>query len=165
MIATAPSPQSRGTIDTVRGIFLLTSLSLALVACGGAGPVDQLPGRPLRIDSSPKPTYLRVEVADTPKAREHGLMGRTSLGADEGMAFLFDGPTEDTFWMKNTLIPLSIAFWDDRGRIVAILDMSPCTTDSCPTYRPDQPYVGAVEVNRGFFEEHGVRVGDTVALG
>jgi uncharacterized membrane protein (UPF0127 family) len=81
------------------------------------------------------------------------------------MAFLFDGSTSEVFWMKDTLIPLSIAFWDGRGRIVAIMDMAPCRADPCPTYGPGVPYAGAVEVNEGFFRQHGVEVGNTVELG
>jgi uncharacterized protein len=69
-----------------------------------------------------------------------------------------------TFWMKDTVIPLSIAFWDDDGRIVSILDMDPCTEDPCPTYGPDEPFVGAVEVDPGTFERHGVTPGDRVQL-
>ena len=89
-------------------------------------------------------------------------MGRTALPSDQGMVFVFDRPTTDGFWMKNTLIPLSIAFWDERNRVVAILDMPPCRDDLCPTYEPDQPYVGAVEANLGYFEDHSIEVGDQV---
>ena len=66
--------------------------------------------------------------------------------------------------MKNTLIPLSIAFWDRNGVIAAIMDMQPCRAEPCPRYRPGIMYVGAVEVNQGFFEDHGVEVGDRVEL-
>ncbi|HEX2068889.1 MAG TPA: DUF192 domain-containing protein [Actinomycetota bacterium] len=107
---------------------------------------------------------LRVEIADTPPARSAGLMGRRHLAPDAGMAFLFDEPTENRFWMKNTLIPLSIAFWDETGRIVSILHMAPCREDPCPLYSAGTSYIGAVEVNRGFFKAHGVRVGDRVEL-
>ena len=67
--------------------------------------------------------------------------------------------------MKDTLIPLSIAFWDEDGRIVGIQDMEPCTADPCPTYGSPEPYVGALEVNQGFFDEHGVVIGDRIELG
>jgi uncharacterized membrane protein (UPF0127 family) len=80
------------------------------------------------------------------------------------MAFLWDEPVRARFWMKDTRIPLQIAFWDARGRIVAILDMVPCRTEPCPTYRPDRPFLGAAEANAGWFTEHGVAVGDTVSL-
>jgi uncharacterized membrane protein (UPF0127 family) len=66
--------------------------------------------------------------------------------------------------MKDTLIPLSIAFWNEQDRIVAILDMEPCEADPCPSYDPEVEFEGALEVNQGFFEEHGVEVGDTVEL-
>ena len=91
-------------------------------------------------------------------------MDRTSLGADDGMVFLFDAASSGSFWMKDTLIPLSIAFWDETGRIVGIRDMDPCTADPCPTYGSPEPYVGALEVNQGFFEEHGVVIGDHIEL-
>lgn len=91
-------------------------------------------------------------------------MGRTALPSDQGMVFVFGRPTTDRFWMKDTLIPLSIAFWDERNRVVAILDMPPCRADPCPTYGPDQPYDGAVEVNLGYFADHGIEVGDHVEL-
>jgi len=92
------------------------------------------------------------------------LMGRESLSPYDGMVFLWEEPVVSTFWMKDTLIPLSIAFWDEDGRIVSILDMDPCTEDPCPTYGPDEPFVGAVEVDRGTFERHGVTLGDRVQL-
>jgi uncharacterized membrane protein (UPF0127 family) len=66
--------------------------------------------------------------------------------------------------MKNTLIPLSIAFWDARGRIVRILDMTPCRADPCRLYDPRVAYAGALEVNRGAFRRWGVERGDRIAV-
>jgi uncharacterized membrane protein (UPF0127 family) len=103
-----------------------------------------------------------LQVARTSEARARGLMGRTSLPKDGGMAFLFDEQTTTSFWMKDTLIPLSILFWQGDGRIVDILDMRPCVADPCPVYRASAPYVGAIEMNRGAFERLGVEVGDTL---
>ena len=80
------------------------------------------------------------------------------------MAFLFDHPTDESFWMKGTAVPLSVAFWNGSDRIVAIMDMAPCPSDRCRTYRPTVPYVGAVEARRGWFEANGVQVGDRVEL-
>ncbi|MDP8957157.1 MAG: DUF192 domain-containing protein [Actinomycetota bacterium] len=118
----------------------------------------------LRVLSTNGPVTVRVEIADTPEARSRGLMGRARLAPDAGMVFLFDKPTTNRFWMKNTLIPLSIAFWDGTNRILAIRDMVPCREDPCPVYSAGAPYIGAVEVNRGFFRTHGVKVGDRVEL-
>jgi uncharacterized membrane protein (UPF0127 family) len=80
------------------------------------------------------------------------------------MAFLQAWPVQQPFWMKDTLIPLSVAFWDQDGRIRAILDMEPCPAEPCPLYDPGVSWIGAVEVNQGFFEERGVEIGDRVRL-
>ena len=105
-----------------------------------------------------------MEIAETDAARQRGLMGRTSLARDAGMAFLFDAPVEAGFYMKDTLIPLSIAFWGQDSAIVAILDMEPCRADPCPDYFAGRAFVGAAEANQGFFAEHGIGVGDRVEL-
>jgi uncharacterized protein len=111
-------------------------------------------------------TTVRVPAYDaaTPPSRSRGLMDRDSLREDAGMVFRFPGQRQGGFWMKNTKIPLSIAYFDGDGRIVAIMDMEPCTADPCPTYDPGVPYSGALEVNQGFFERHGIAEGDTVRL-
>jgi uncharacterized protein len=118
----------------------------------------------LSIRSPNGPVTLAVRTASTAEAKAQGLMGQSHLPVGSGMAFLSDHPTTTPFWMKDTTIPLSVAFWNTHHRIVDMLDMSPCTADPCPLYRSSSPYVGAVEVNRGFFEDHGVGVGDTVQL-
>jgi uncharacterized membrane protein (UPF0127 family) len=78
------------------------------------------------------------------------------------MLFLFPSATTASFWMKDTLIPLSIAFYDSRHRIVDIQEMAPCHAARCRRYRSPRPYVGAVEANRGYFRRHGIRTGDRV---
>jgi len=105
-----------------------------------------------------------VQIADEDHERGYGLMYRRRLGADKGMAFLFGGEVSGAFYMKNTLIPLSIAFWDGAGRIVSIMDMEPCEADPCPLYDPQTSYVGALEVNQGAFEAWGVAEGDLISV-
>jgi len=144
-------------------MVLLLCLSVA-AACGSDERSAEGGVVPLTISTAEGEVTLQVEIADTPDERRTGLMGRTSLDADAGMAFLWSAPTEGDFWMKDTLIPLQIAFWDEGDRIVQIIDMVPCTSDPCPTYGPGEPYVGAVEANAGWFTEHGVAPGDTVEL-
>jgi uncharacterized membrane protein (UPF0127 family) len=107
---------------------------------------------------------VHVEVADTQAERARGLMGRRELQEDAGMVFVFLTDSTSAFWMKDTLIPLSIAFYDERGTIVRILDMEPCTRDPCVLYDPEASYRGALEVNRGAFERWGVREGDVLRL-
>jgi len=118
----------------------------------------------LRVTTNSGPVTLSVEVAAEGRARSVGLMSRPRLPADAGMVFLYEGPHGGGFWMKNTLIPLSIAFWDESGRILKILDMAPCKADPCPVYEPGVTYVGAVETNRGWFSAHSVGPGDRVTL-
>ena len=140
-------------------------LLLVAVACGSAEEAsDPSASALLSIGTDVGTTSLDIQVADTPAERETGLMGREGLSPYDGMAFVWRKPVVGTFWMKDTLIPLSIAFWDDAGRIISILDMDPCTEDPCPSYGPDDPFIGAVEVARGTFERHGVAVGDRVEL-
>ena len=143
---------------------LVPLLLLVAVACGSADASDPNATAALSIRTDDGPVSLDVQVADTSDERQTGLMGRESLSPYDGMVFLWEEPVVSSFWMKDTLIPLSIAFWDDAGRIISILDMDPCTQDPCPSYGPDEPFVGAVEVDRGALEERGVTVGDRVEL-
>ncbi len=106
---------------------------------------------------------VRVEIADDVFERSRGLMYRTALGADRGMLFVYPNEKEHSFWMRNTLIPLSIAFMDSEGRIVDIQDMKPLDDDP-PHYVSAEPARYALEVNQGFFEERGVEVGDRLEL-
>jgi hypothetical protein len=91
-------------------------------------------------------------------------MGRTSLPADAGMVFTFPDEHEGAFWMKDTLIPLSIAFYAADGRILRILDMTPCTREPCELYDPGVSYRGALEVNRGAFRRWGISEGDRLRI-
>lgn len=145
----------------------MSALLVAMIALTAyaARPRQDLNERAeLVITTDKDEVLLEVEVAVADEERRRGLMGRDDLAPNDGMVFVFDEPVSSGFWMKDTLIPLSIAFWDETGRIVAILDMDPCETDTCPVYEPGTAYVGAVEVRQGLFEFRGVEVGDRVEL-
>ena len=107
---------------------------------------------------------LRVEIARTRPERQRGLMYRRSLPAKAGMVFVYQQSTNGGFWMRNTLIPLDIAFYDDRGRILRILTMTPCKRDPCRIYSPGVHYRAALEVNAGSFRRWNVRVGDRISV-
>jgi uncharacterized membrane protein (UPF0127 family) len=110
---------------------------------------------------------LTVEVADTPAARAHGLMGRTSLPAGTGMLFVFHGESSDSFYMYRTLLPLSIVF-ARQGRVVTVHEMTPCfesNPDRCEIYRADTAYTEAVEAPEGTFRNAGTRPGDMIDFG
>jgi len=140
---------------------------LLLTACSSGGPEPAPdPGSTTRLEIRTDGGVIdvEVEVADDDEERSIGLMNRERLAPDAGMVFLWEEPLQTTFWMKDTLIPLSVAFWNGGGRIVAILDMEPCEVDTCPSYDPGVEFEGALEVNQGFFEAHGVEVGDRIEL-
>ena len=150
----------------VRLTAFVLAVALALAVLGHflvgqrAREPQTLPLHELAIETDRGPVLLKVEIASTPEAWQRGLMFRKTLPEDRGMLFLFPQATGSPFWMKNTLIPLSIAFADQNGKILRILDMEPCTKDPCPTYYPGVAYRQALEVNQGWFARHGVKEGD-----
>lgn len=156
----------------MKKLGLLLVVVLLLAGCGGTEPagstgapstgVSRASLQTLAIDASNGETVrLQVEIADSDAERQRGLMERTALGQDRGMLFVFDGEQQLSFWMKNTLIPLSVAYIDSEGRIIDIQDMQPLDETSHPSAEPAQY---ALEVNQGYFAEHGVEVGDTAEL-
>ncbi|MDP2874036.1 MAG: DUF192 domain-containing protein [bacterium] len=104
---------------------------------------------------------LSVEVAETSESRARGLMNRASLPWDEGMLFVFDQEQALAFWMKNTLIPLDIAFADAAGVIFQIAQMEPQTLTPHPSSRLAKY---ALEVNRGWFAKNGLKAGAKIAF-
>lgn len=102
-------------------------------------------------------TRVRVQVADTPDRQEVGLMCRTTLDPDAGMLFVFPTSARTAFWMKNTLIPLAIAFIDTDWHIIRITEMAVAPDPAegpFPLYEPEKPFRYALEVNAGFFTRH-----------
>ena len=106
-----------------------------------------------------KDKEIRVEVTKTEEERAKGLMERTSLGKEEGMLFIFEAEGIHGFWMKNTLLPLSIAFIDKEGKIVWITDMKPLTLS---VHNPPKPILYALEMNKGWFAANGIKTGDVI---
>ncbi len=104
---------------------------------------------------------VRAEVADTPAAREAGLMHRSKLADGEGMLFVFGAPQPMSFWMRNTTIPLSIAYINGAGVIREIHDLQPLDETPVPSLFGDLVY--ALEVPQGWFQRNGVLPGDTVS--
>ena len=137
----------------------LLALLLLLPGCGGGDD-----GAQALIQAGTGEVAVDVEVADSDREREVGLMNRDSLAPDAGMIFLFAREHRGGFWMKDTRIPLSIAFVGANGQILSILDMEPCRAGPCPVYDPGVAYTSALEVNRGAFRRWGVRVGDRLRL-
>lgn len=99
---------------------------------------------------------INVQVAATNEQRATGLMFRKEMPTSEGMLFIFEQPSSQCFWMKNTLLPLTAAFVADDGTIVNLADMKPQTTNShCST----QPVRYVLEMNQGWFAKRGIKPG------
>jgi len=142
----------------------VAALFAALLSLTAAAPLHAQPA-PARVE--PQPTLprieiqaglhlIRAEVADAVDTRMRGLMMREKLGANEGMLFVFEQKAGHCFWMKNTLLPLSIAFVDDDGTIANIEDMKPQTEEShCPV----RPVRYALEMEQGWFAKRGLKAG------
>ncbi|MDQ3462747.1 MAG: DUF192 domain-containing protein [Actinomycetota bacterium] len=105
-------------------------------------------------------------LADDQRSRNQGLMEQRDLRGYDGMVFRFDGPSTGRFYMRNTLIPLSIAFFDAGGRFVSATDMVPCPdeVEECPRYPADRPYVHAIEVPSGGLARLGIGPGAVLSF-
>ncbi|HEX2155895.1 MAG TPA: DUF192 domain-containing protein [Actinomycetes bacterium] len=108
------------------------------------------------------PVTVRLEVAADPATRARGLMEREEVPPGTGMVFLYPRDVAEAYWMKNTLVPLSIAFVAADGRVVSVAEMTPCKADPCPSYAPAGPYRYAVELASGSFADAGVGPGSRV---
>ncbi len=132
----------------------------ALAAACGNGTPPAIPGAQLPVDWLTVDGHrITVEVARRPAERSHGLMFRESLPPDHGMLFLFERDEVQTFWMRNTVIPLSIAYADADGRILRIADLEPRDERVVTSIAPVRY---ALEMNRGWFAAHDVVPGDSI---
>ena len=130
---------------------LLASAALLLAGTAGAQavlPLAELGAGMYRIEA---------EVAHTDETRQIGLMNRAKMPLHRGMVFVFPEARAHCMWMKNTLLPLSVAFLDDEGRVINIEDMQPQTTDNHCAAGPAR---FALEMNLGWFGERGIKAGD-----
>jgi uncharacterized protein len=130
----------------------------------GAGGANGEAGRHVYLlqPSSRPQSRVSLEVAADELARDRGLSKREHVPAGTGMVFLFPRDTLVPFWMKDTLVPLQIAFVGSDGRVVGMFEMPPCRASPCPTFAPRLPYRYAVELASGAFTAAGVAEGDRV---
>jgi uncharacterized membrane protein (UPF0127 family) len=154
----------------MRRVFLIGLLAAGVAAVLAAAALsrdeatDAFGRGTATLKTGTKTVVLRVEIADDPDERALGLMHRRKLAADAGMVFVYGSPSRGGFWMKNTLIPLDIAFYDVRGRVVRTFRMTPCKADPCKIYDPGVSYRGALEVNAGSFRRWNLKRGSTIAV-
>jgi uncharacterized protein len=184
-----PEPPTPSAPSRVRGALLagglvLLGVGVALVAwvlassAGLTGRDDPVMADPTATTTAPggaaqtvdyrlepadgDPLTVRLEVAADPATRARGLMERERVPPGTGMVFLYPADVAESFWMKNTLVPLSIAFVAADGRVVSVAEMTPCKADPCPSYAPAGPYRYAVELAAGSFGDAGVGPGAKV---
>ncbi|NHQ90872.1 DUF192 domain-containing protein [Janthinobacterium lividum] len=132
------------------------SLSIALLSCAS---MAQAQTRSLQLSAGMH--LIQAEVAATEEQREQGLMYREKMPANAGMLFVFGNPSTQCMWMKNTPLPLSVAFIDASGKIVNIEDMQPHTLDShCSTKTVPVRY--ALEMNLGWFKQKNIKPGMSI---
>ncbi len=108
---------------------------------------------------------IDVEIAANREQREHGLMGRETLPAKQGMLFVYPDQAERAVWMRNTLLPLDVLFLSAESKIVSILkNLQPCRQQSCPIYSSKAQATYMLEVNAGFVEQNHLAIGQELRL-
>jgi uncharacterized membrane protein (UPF0127 family) len=108
---------------------------------------------------------ISVEIANTDATREHGLMGRMYMAPNHGMLFVYPDAQPRYFWMKHTLIPLDILFFDAQRRLINVsADAPPCEADPCPTYNSAAPAQYVLELNAGAVKRLGIEAGQQLKL-
>ena len=142
-------------VSAFRNVFTL----LALAAVASVTLAQDGPQKLAAVKLSAGMHVMNVEVAQSPQEHSIGLMFRKTMPTNDGMLFVFDRPGQQCFWMKNTLLPLSVAFISDDGSIANIEEMKPQTLDShCST--KEVRYV--LEMNDGWFAKRGIKAGTKI---
>ena len=132
-------------------------IALPLVATSPASRAQEGQAKLPTVQLSAGIHNIQAEVAQTNDQREIGLMYRRTMGNNEGMIFAFEQPGPQCFWMKNTLLPLSVAFVADDGTIVNLDDMKPQTLDG---HCSKKPVRFVLEMNQGWFAKRGIKAGE-----
>jgi uncharacterized protein len=143
-----------------RKFSLLALLVYSIGYPAGAAAQDEPQLKLQRIKLSAGMHQIDAQLAQTPEQRQTGLMWRKEMPQHEGMLFIFEQPSQQCFWMKNTLLPLTAAFVADDGTIVNLEDMKPQTTEPhCST----KPVRYVLEMNKGWFAKKGIQAGSKLA--
>lgn len=141
-----------------QALFALVLLAFGAAQAQPAGEPQRLPVTQLRAGMH----LIQAEVAQNDQQRAIGLMHRSSMPVNNGMLFIFEAPSRQCFWMRNTLLPLSIAFIADDGSIVNIAEMQPMSDDSHCSAKPVRY---ALEMNKGWFAKRGLKAGAKLSGG
>ena len=145
-------------------IFIVFGLILSTSGITGNTRIPDFPKGKLKIYDGDKELIIPIEIANRPELWSFGLMFREDIPWEYGMLFIFPNEESGGFWMKNTYIPLDIAFIDSDKTIFSIQRMLPCNDDNCPVYYSPKPYRYALEVKAGFFERFGFKEGSKIKV-
>ena len=163
------TPQSAATAPTATTVPapsspVVTTTAPTTVAAGAVVPqgFEQVAATVTAADGTV--CELCLWLAETGDQRALGLMYVTDLGGPDGMVFRYDSPTTAAFWMQNTVMPLSIAFFDQGGAYLDAFDMAPCAADPCPTYPTPANFTDAIEVPQGMLDELSMTPGSVLAV-
>lgn len=157
-------------MKSYQGALYLSLSALFVLACApkvSSNPQASTQSTPTaspsvqRVDASLGKHALKLELAKTEQEQQLGLMFRKSMPENQGMLFVFQKEQTLSFWMKNTLIPLSIAYLDKSLKIIDIQDMKPLDLTPHPSKKPAQ---FALELNQGWFKKHGVKEGTALMI-
>jgi uncharacterized protein len=141
---------------TLGAMIFCLSIGLGACAARASGPSAELKGK-----------HFELEIVADSASRERGLMFRDSMPADHGMLFVFDRPDVQTFWMKNTHIPLDILYFDQNYKLVSMSERTPpchSMSNDCPMYPSSGPAQYVLELNAGTAERLGVKEGDELKV-
>ena len=149
----------------VSGTGILCAAALVWALLTGASAAQTFERGVVRITQEGREARISVEIANTPKTRAQGLMGRERLGENAGMLFVYEGDARRFFWMKNTRIPLSLAFIDESGEVLEIIHLQPHRPGTpVPSYRSRNKVRRVLEVSQGWFLRNGFGLGARVFL-
>lgn len=151
-----PARTMTSTPDFFRSCLLALGLLVSALPAWPQEQAQNLAATTLKVGMH----SIRAQLALTPQQRQIGLMHRREMPGHEGMLFVFDGASQQCFWMRNTLLPLSIAFLADDGTVVNLADMTPQSDDSHCSARPVR---FALEMNQGWFAKRGVKPGTRIS--
>jgi uncharacterized membrane protein (UPF0127 family) len=158
-----PRTSARTSVDRLRAALHSCALGAAMAAqllCASVAWAQQGPQHLPAIQLGAGIHLIHAEVAQSEEEHEIGLMNRTDLGTNDGMIFIFERSGQQCFWMKNTLIPLAVAFIGDDGTVVNVDEMKAQTLDPhCST----QPVRFVLEMNKGWFSKRGIRAGSKLS--
>ncbi len=152
----------------IKRIAIIICIKIAIIFFFFLRAQQKIQNKQLEIPQGPQFCYswtcINLEIADTPETRELGLMFRENLEENKWMLFIFDKPWRHGMWMRNTLIPLDIIRITTGYKVTDIIQATPCEEETCPTYKPRNDNLWAIEINSGIAQKLKLTTGEIIEL-